>query len=254
MTKLLETFYEIMNRYKNGDFGDTNLTMYEILEKANEADLLERMSISEIDYLNEKAYGITKLMFNCYKMKKQKSLNRMVALENELESYEIEKFCDGGNLSDSEIANKLKLDVRYLSPTEMPVDVEATLSVPDDKSFLGQINISNAVKTKFPYMHEIIHYFKDVGVGNRVPREFTRKIKGKTETPEEQDINYLTAATVMPVKKIAADLEEFEKISREQEREFLIQTAEKYGQDMDAVLRRFTEVHILSEASNINKI
>lgn len=96
-------------------------------------------------------------------------------------------------------------------------------------------------------MHEIIHYFRDVGVGNKVACEYTRKIKGKTETEEEQDINYLTAAAVMPADAIAEDLNEFERMGSDQEDTFLCRMAEKYGQDKSAVLRRFSEVHILSD-------
>lgn len=248
MTKLLKKYYEIMDKYRAGDYGTDNLTMSEILIKANEPDLLERMNISEINFLCSNTSGLTKKLFSCHKVKKQEYRAKMLALESELKTYGIEQFSEGDSLSDSAIARNLQLNVQYTEPAEMPPDVEATLSVSLDPAFVGVIKIlKNVKKTKFPYMHEIIHYFRDVGVGNKVDCEYTRKIKGKTETEEEQDINYLTAAAVMPADAIAEDLNEFERMGSDQEDTFLCRMVEKYGQDKSAVLRRFSEVHILSD-------
>lgn len=52
-----------MKRYYDGEFGSENLTMHEILEKAGEEDLFEKMSTSEIQTLINNSHGFTKKMF-----------------------------------------------------------------------------------------------------------------------------------------------------------------------------------------------
>ena len=52
-----------MEMYHRGEFGDTHLTMYEILDKAGEPDLFDKMSLSDLQYLIENSSGIQKQMF-----------------------------------------------------------------------------------------------------------------------------------------------------------------------------------------------
>ncbi len=59
----LEEYKEILNRYKNGEFGDEALSLYEILEKAGRLTILDEMSIEEITVLVEKTHGITKSLY-----------------------------------------------------------------------------------------------------------------------------------------------------------------------------------------------
>ena len=63
MTELIKKYYSIMARYRKGEFGNNHLTVYDILEKAGELDLFDKMSQSEIQFLIDKSSGITKLMF-----------------------------------------------------------------------------------------------------------------------------------------------------------------------------------------------
>jgi hypothetical protein len=94
---------------------------------------------------------------------------------------------------------------------------------------------------------------RDVGIGNKVECVYARKRKGKTDSAEEQEINYLTAAAVMPIDKIFIDLEKYEKISFEEEPNFLNDMAKKYSQDINAISRRFIEVRSLVDIGyNIN--
>lgn len=67
----LEKYYKIITKYKNGDFSDEHLSLAEILDTAGESDLLNQMSISEIQYLIDNSSGITKMIFS--EVKKQKS-------------------------------------------------------------------------------------------------------------------------------------------------------------------------------------
>ncbi len=245
MKKFLELYNDIMSKYKKGEFGSENLTLGEILDRAEKTDLFNQMSLSEIQNLSDSSSGMTKQMYQSLYNRRLATIEKTKELENELKSYNIGQFCDGENISCKKLAEKLKLDVQYCKKSELPEDVEAMLSSSDNKQYFGVIKILKSRKPKFQFMHEIIHYFKDVGLGKSVQKEYSRKIKGKTDSDKEQEVNYLTAAAVMPIKKIALDIDEYENTTSENETEFLTRKAEEYGQDIDAVSRRFIEVRSL---------
>lgn len=60
----LDEFNEIMNRYRNGEFGKQSLSMYDILEKAGKPNLLEELSSEEKEELRSKSFGMVKMLFN----------------------------------------------------------------------------------------------------------------------------------------------------------------------------------------------
>lgn len=47
----LEKYKVLMEKYHRGDLGKENLTMSEILDKVGEPNLLDRMSVSDLQYL-----------------------------------------------------------------------------------------------------------------------------------------------------------------------------------------------------------
>lgn len=239
MMKLLNKYNDIITKYKNGDFGNDNLTMYEILERAGEIDFFEKMNLSEVDVLINQSTGLTKNMFCMIKNQKLEKIKKMESLENELLNYDISNHCVGDDVSDIALAYSLKLNVKYCKKNEMPNDVEAMLSPTENDSFNGVIMILD--NRRFSFMHEIIHYFRDVGVGNRVVKAYTRKIQGKTDSIEEQEINYLAAAVIMPFKKIVMDLYEFENMSNS-DMDFWSRMSNKYEQSREAIMRRFIEI------------
>ncbi len=251
MTKLLNRYYNIMERYQSGEFGEEHLTMAKILERGGAPKLLKEMSLSEIRCLIDKSYGMTKQMFSQIYSRTEKSVKRWSDLEKELADYNIGQYCNDKELSESVIAEKLRLEVKHFNADELPDDVEATLSPPSDKSFLGEIKILETDSNRFSFMHEIIHYLRDVGVGQTVRQEYTRKKQGKTDSVEEQEINYLTAAAVMPFEQIAADLKEFENLPEENNDVYLEKVAKKYAQAKDAVYRRFIEVRSLIDFGGV---
>ena len=63
MSELLKKYYNIMDMYKNGEFGTEHLSLAEILEKAGEPDLINRMNQSEIQHLIDNSTGLKKHMF-----------------------------------------------------------------------------------------------------------------------------------------------------------------------------------------------
>lgn len=238
MMKLLNKYNDIMTKYKNGEFGNDNLTMHEILERAGEADLFEKMNLSEIEVLINQSTGLAKNMFCIIKSRKVEKIKKMELLEKELLNYDIPSYC-GDDISGIALANSLKLDVKYCKNNELPNDVEAMLSPTENDSFNGIIMILD--NSRFSFMHEIIHYFRDVGVGKRVAKEYTRKMQGKTDSNEEQEINYLAAAVIMPFKKIVMDLKEFENVS-DSDMGFWSRMSNKYEQSQEAIMRRFIEI------------
>lgn len=245
--KYLNKYNDIMAKYKSGEYGGENLSMYDILDKANSHDLIDRLDLSEIQGLLDSASGITKKMFSMLKQEIKSKVMLMDSLEKELKKYDIDSYRDSGDGSDEALANNLKLVVKYCSDDELPEDTEAMLCPVEDAAHLGVIKIQkDCATTSFSFRHEIIHYFRDVKVGNRVTVELARKIKGKTPNDEEQEVNYLTAASIMPLEEISAKLDEFESVvSQEAEKVFLSDLAKKYEQDEDAVLRRIVEVRCL---------
>lgn len=250
MMKLLEKYNDIMLRYRNGDFCSENLTMGKILEIAGEPDLFEKMDLSEIQFLIDASTGFTKSMFCTIKEQKIKKIQKMDSLEKELIDYKILDYSEDNDFSGTTLAKNLKLDVQYCDTSDLPKDVEAKLSPTNKDSFNGTIMIlNNSAISKFSFIHEIMHYIRDVGVGNRVIKEYTRKSKGNTESNEEQEINYLTAALVMPIQQIASDLDEFEgKV--EFDDDFWSKMMEKYDQTKEAIMRRFIEVRNIIDYRN----
>lgn len=62
MDKIL-IYREIMERYRNGDFGNDNLSMHDILERAEHPKLLEEMDLEEIQELINNSNGFSKMLF-----------------------------------------------------------------------------------------------------------------------------------------------------------------------------------------------
>lgn len=62
MDKIL-IYKEIMERYRNGEFGNDNLSMHDILERAGYPKLLEEMNLEEIDELINNSTGFSKMLF-----------------------------------------------------------------------------------------------------------------------------------------------------------------------------------------------
>lgn len=77
MTEYLQKYNEIMETYHRGEFGDTHLTMHEILHKAEEPDLFDKMSLDDLQYLIENTSGIYKQMFNYFKSKKEQEVQEL---------------------------------------------------------------------------------------------------------------------------------------------------------------------------------
>ena len=69
MNNLLK-YKEIINKYKNGEYGSITLHLNEILEKAGYPNLIDEMSDEELETLSKESEGITKTLWLSYKRKK----------------------------------------------------------------------------------------------------------------------------------------------------------------------------------------
>lgn len=59
----IEKYNNIMERYRNGEFGTESLSMNEILIKANEKDLLQNMTVYELQELYKSSTNVFRYMF-----------------------------------------------------------------------------------------------------------------------------------------------------------------------------------------------
>ena len=250
--KYLNEFNNVIARYRAGEFGSVSLSLHDILERANDSDLIYKMDLSELQHLLDTSHGVTKKVFSLIKQKEKDKIVAMERLEKELKQFDIAAYRGVPDSSDEAMARNLGLIVKYCDRDELPKETEAMLCPAGDEAHLGLIKIQkDCVMSNFSFRHELIHYFRDVKVGNKVTTEFARKVKGKTPNAEEQEINYLTAASIMPVNEISAFLGDFENASTpEAEKSLLSSLAVRYAQDENAVLRRIIEVRCLVDYAN----
>ena len=148
------------------------------------------------------------------------------------------------NASEEDLSVRLKLKVEYVSPSVLAEHVEAELIPIDEYEYNGLIRVNTVCKGKsFAYLHEIIHYIHDIGIGNKVNKVFKRMSKGHTESKHEQKINYMTAAVKMPYDKIAPQIRKYD-MSRPKmdELKFVGDLCVEFGQSRAAIIRRIREV------------
>lgn len=244
--KYLNEYNKIMTRYRNGEFGNDSLSLHDILNAAKNPELFAKMNLTEIQDLIDSSTGVARKVLFYIKEREEKRIRLTYTLEEELTRFDMDNYRTGDG-TDKVLAHNLKLAVLYCDIEDLPKDTEAMLCPSDDNVHLGLIKIQkNCVSSNFSFRHEIIHYFRDVKVGNKVKTEFTRKTQGNTPNEEEQEVNYLTAASIMPLKRICTVLGVFENITtQDKEHVFLTNLARQYEQDENAVLRRLIEVRRL---------
>ncbi|MBR4290505.1 MAG: ImmA/IrrE family metallo-endopeptidase [Oscillospiraceae bacterium] len=170
------------------------------------------------------------------------SAREMIEMEKWLRLECIPKIGDA--LSEEEISSILKLKVEYVDSANLEAHVEAELVPIDDSKYNGLIRVNNECRGKaFAYLHEIIHYAYDVGIGKKVSTPYTRKSKGHTENKHEQKINYMAAALCMRYEKIDAQIQAYD-ASRPKmdELKFVSGLCREFNQPRPVVIRRIQEV------------
>ena len=64
ITENIKKYKTIMAQYRNGEFGSEHLSLHEILCRANEKDLINQMSLYELQYLLDNSFGFSRMLFN----------------------------------------------------------------------------------------------------------------------------------------------------------------------------------------------
>lgn len=144
----------------------------------------------------------------------------------------------------SDLAKKLGLFVEYIPANELGNGIEAVLAPSNSKHYNGVIRINNEYRNiNFSFVHELIHYLSDVGIGNPVTCQFTRKKKGSDKTHHEQIIDFRAAAATMKYQEIKKDIIRYDKSKPKlDELRFIDELCKKYSQEPASVLRRIREV------------
>ncbi len=170
------------------------------------------------------------------------STNEMIEIEEWILEECIPKL--GGASSEEDISKKLRLKVEYVNSSNLPAFVEAELRPADESEYNGLIRVNSACMGKaFAYLHEIMHYIYDVGIGNKVTKVFTRKATGHTEGKHEQKINYMAAAFNMRYDKIEPRIRAYdESRPKMDEIKFVNDLSREFGQSRSAVIRRIQEI------------
>ena len=138
---------------------------------------------------------------SCIMRNKTLQVEKMLEIENWIESMNDSIFCD--SMTDEGLLKKLNLKLEYVNQDEFDPHTEAELCPCDEERYFGLIRVNKKyINSRFAYMHEIIHYLLDVGMGKRVEKVFSRKTKGNTADEHEQEVNYAAAAAILKYQKM----------------------------------------------------
>lgn len=172
-------------------------------------------------------------------------IDKMIEIEDWID--EISSTIIETDIPDEKLLEKLNLKLEYVDQDKFEPDTEAELRPCSEYDYFGLIRVSKKyINTKFAYIHEIIHYLKDVGVGNRVEKIYARKTKGNTKDDHEQEVNYATAAIILKYQDMKKYIVTYDKSKPKlDELKFINEICENYGQERTTVIRRIKEVRKL---------
>lgn len=68
----VEKYKRIMEEYRRGEYGDTHLSLHDILNRAGEQNLLQNMTVEELEEVKKESFGIQRMMFEKIMKKKCK--------------------------------------------------------------------------------------------------------------------------------------------------------------------------------------
>lgn len=170
---------------------------------------------------------------------------KMIEIEEWIEN--IQANVVGEAITDEKLLKKLKLKLEYVNQDEFEPHTEAELCPCEDENYFGLIRINKKyINTRFAYMHEIIHYLRDVGLGKKVNKVFSRKTRGNTIDQHEQEVNYATAATILKYRDIKDVILAYDKSRPKMDELMLVnRICEQYSQEPTTVIRRIKEVRTL---------
>lgn len=176
-----------------------------------------------------------------FRKKNYLSTKEMIELEKKTKE---KNLCQLVNKDD--LLEELSLKLEYVDTNKDKTwnkDTEAVLMPCESNDFNGIIKIQDKYKnSKFAYVHEIVHYVIDANC-KKVTETYARKTKGNTPDKHEQKINYITAASTMPIDEIRTRLSKYDASSpKEDELKMINELSKKYQQKNSVIIRRIQEV------------
>lgn len=148
-------------------------------------------------------------------------------------------------MSVEDVKRQLNLDV---IEKDLGCNLEARLVPPinADSNGVIEINTRTSSDNKFGYAHEVVHYLKDVGVNNKVSKEYSRLVHPSSIDPHERDIDYCTAAFSIPKKDLADEIKKYrENWYKTDEITFFKRLLTKYSCNKECLLLRIKEIRKL---------
>lgn len=135
-------------------------------------------------------------------------VKQMLALEEWVEKVKQQGYIWPMSIKD--VKEKLNLDV---VEKQLDSSLEARLIPPTSDSSNGVIEVNTQYSTKdqFGYAHEVVHYLKDVGVGNKVTHPYSRLSSPSDIDQHEREIDYCTAAYTIPKDSLADEIKRYRK-------------------------------------------
>lgn len=150
----------------------------------------------------------------------------------------------GWPITEDKVTEVLGLDIKR---QVLGARIEAQLCPASSATnFNGQIIINSMYEedSVFDYMHEVVHYIHDVGVGNKVDHNFTRKHENNRIDETERQIDFLTAVSLIPIDELAKDIDYYNKhwyILNEAR--YTRKLLQKYKCSKECLMQRYSEVH-----------
>lgn len=138
------------------------------------------------------------MLFN----KKKMSVQELFDGEQKVKTKLIDEY--GWPITTESVKQNLSL---IIEKVDLDDDIEAMLTPDDRANGRIQINTKYADDETFDYLHEVIHYIEDVGVGNKVTRSYPRLHAGNREDPHERQIDYMAAVALVPGNELLRRIE-----------------------------------------------
>lgn len=158
----------------------------------------------------------------------------------------------GWPLTEEIIEKELNLRIEFVKLSD---DLEAEL-VPDTlTNGCIQVNNTYSGNGEFRYLHEVVHYIHDVGVGRKVIKHYPRKRVDNGCDEHERKVDYLAAVALIPAEKLNADIARFRKkwfVTNEVE--FMKELQKKYSCSEKCLRRRFQEVHKIRRCKDFSQL
>lgn len=149
----------------------------------------------------------------------------------------------GWPVTTESVAEKLSLIVEY---ADIEDKYEAKLISDCNANGKIIVNTKHPGDDEFNYLHEVIHYVIDVGIGKKVDANYSRKYKGNSSIEHERDIDYMASVALIPGNELLKYLEHYRRQwYKINEVEYMKELEKKFKCSETCLQKRLREVHLL---------